>query len=368
MSLSTRNYRLALEGASTLLGKEILAALKARNFPVSYIVGVEPKGGELEPPILNIGDDPIPVVHEPSGSPAEFDFTFRAGRHAAHEEKTESAQAKRLDGEEKDGPVSSRFVIDASASGHLPPGSFLSIPLLDDSAREKLAAATAEGARCLISPHAASIALAGLMLRFAAAVEIRAISALVLISASEFGAEGIDELQKQTISLLNFAEVPRKVFGAQAAFSVSPRLGGKARRRMADLETRIHGELERLLSGQTLVPVPAVRLVHAPSFYSMALSIYVQSPHRAAAPEAEQALSGGGVEWVRSSQPSASPVDAQGSAALFLDPVIADASPVGGFWLWGRADDLRLQAENAVAIAELLIPLLDRHEAQPQKM
>jgi aspartate-semialdehyde dehydrogenase len=352
MNESGMNYRVGLEGASTLLGKEILAVLKARNFPAGYVIGLEDRGEAPETPILNISDDPIPVIQESSGERPECDFIFRTRRQALATEEAE-AQEGRGPGAGRSGRKRS-FVIDASA-GVLPSNSVLCMPLFDNVS-EKLAAASQKGAQYFVCPHAASIALAGLVLRLAANLDIRYFSALILLPASELGPDAIDELQKQTIGLLNFADVPRKVFGAQAAFNVSPRLGGKAKDSLADAEIRIRSELESILAGRAAPP--AVRVVQAPTFYSMAFSIYAQSPQRATAIQVEQALSGEGIRWVRSSQPSASPVEAQGSATLLLDPVSVQPGPPGGFWLWGRVDDLRLQAENAVAIAEHLRPFL----------
>jgi aspartate-semialdehyde dehydrogenase len=354
VSTTTGNYRVGLEGASTLLGKEILAALKTRSFPVSYVVGLEGSGEEVEPPILNIGDDPIPVIQESANERAECNIIFRAGRRFPGAAKPDGSG---LEETPAGGEVQRRrFVIDASTGGILPSNAVLSMPLFDH-ATERVATAFRNGAQCFLCPHAATLALAGLVLRLAVSLDLRNISAVILMPASEFGPDGIDELQKQTIGLLSLRDVPRKVFGAQAAFNVSARLGSKAMSSLAATEARVRAELERLLD--RAATVPAVRLVQAPSFYSMAFSVYAQSGQPATATQIEQALSGDGVQWIRSSQPSASPVDAQGSATLLLDPVTTEANPPGGFWLWGRVDDLRLQAENAVAIAELLRPFID---------
>src|SRR5262249_36666953 len=46
--------------------------------------------------------------------------------------------------------------------------------------------------------------------------------AVVLQPASECGEEGIDELYQQTLSLMNFRETPRRVFGRQIAFNLLP--------------------------------------------------------------------------------------------------------------------------------------------------
>jgi aspartate-semialdehyde dehydrogenase len=342
-------YRVGLKGASTLLGKEILAVLKARQFPVTYVIGVEDRSDGLDAPILNIADDPIPVIEASAGEGIECDFLFLAGRKVVPVKQPKAVE----ESDPGSGTAKRGFVIDAS--GVSAADSVLGVPAFDPPSQD-VAEAVKQGKQLFACPHAATIVLAGLVLRLAARLEIRHISALVFLPASELGPSAIDELQKQTIGLLNFDEVPRKVFGAQVAFNMSPRLGGKGRSSLAAAESRLRSELERLLGGRTAVP--AVQVVQAPSFYSMAFSIYMQSLQRATAAQIEQALSGDNVRWVRSSQPSASPAEVQGSATLFLDPVVIEPSQAGGFWLWGRVDDLRLQAENAVMIAEHLAPFI----------
>jgi aspartate-semialdehyde dehydrogenase len=340
-------YRVGLKGASTLLGKEILAVLKARNFPVSYVIGVQERSDALDAPILNIADDPIPVIEGSSGEEAECDFLFLAARAADRNE-----QPKTLEQSGRGNGTAKRpFVIDATG-GLSVSNPALRLPLFDPASRDLVKPSH----RVFVCPHAATIVLAGLLLRIMAHLDIRHSSALVFLSASELGPGAIDELQKQTIGMLNFGEVPRKVFGAQIAFNMSPRLGAKGTNSLAATETRIRSELEGLLARRGAVP--AVRVVQAPSFYSMAFSVYTQSPQRVTAVQIEQALSGENVRWVRSSQPSASPAEVQGSATLLLDPADIDPGQPGGFWLWGRVDDLRLQAENAVMMAEDLAPFV----------
>jgi aspartate-semialdehyde dehydrogenase len=352
MSGSERVWRVAFEGASSLLGKEILAVLKARGFPVSHVIGLESRTDVPEAPILDIADDAIPVVPESAGQSAEYDFVFRAGRSSLSVETPEPAE--RPDGAAGAEGSKAGFVIDMSGSSA--PRSLTLLPLFS-SADQDLEAAFEKGVRHFVCPHAVTCVLAALGLRLSASIEIRQTSALFFLSASELGPDAIEELQKQTVGLLNFGDIPRKVFGTQIAFNLSPRLGGKAKNSLVAAEARIQGELEHLLARHA--PVPAVRLVQSPSFYSMAFSIYVQSPVRATASQIQQALSGNNVRWVRVTQPSATPAEVQGSATLLLDPIVEAGQP-GGFWVWGRVDDLRLQAENAVAIAEHLMPFINR--------
>ncbi|HLI29666.1 MAG TPA: hypothetical protein VKV79_01040, partial [Terriglobia bacterium] len=57
-----RDTRVAMTGAGTLLGKEILSVLKERNFPTSRVIELE-SGEELPGiPILDLEDEALPVL------------------------------------------------------------------------------------------------------------------------------------------------------------------------------------------------------------------------------------------------------------------------------------------------------------------
>jgi len=88
-----------------------------------------------------------------------------------------------------------------------------------------------------ISPHPSVIVLArilsGLHRRFA----VESVSVTILEPASERGAAGIDELQEQTVRLLNFQPAGSKLFKGQIAFNVLP-------------ETEAANGTENLIRGQ----------------------------------------------------------------------------------------------------------------------
>ena len=46
--------------------------------------------------------------------------------------------------------------------------------------------------------------------------------------ASECGTAGIDEMQQQTVNLLSFQPLPKKVFDAQLAYAMLAQLGSEA--------------------------------------------------------------------------------------------------------------------------------------------
>jgi aspartate-semialdehyde dehydrogenase len=358
MKLSTPGYRVVVSGASSLLGKELLAVLEERKFPVARLMtpGAEAASEEdLDLPILDLAG----AHHEESEEGArdaaargesEADIVF----HAARGVRPRSVSAA------PGGPV----VIDlsgdlASAGAQGPvraPDEVVSIPFLD---RELGPEHRVRAARHYASAHPAAIVIGSVLLRLGARFALRAATAQVFGPASEIGPRGIEELQKQTLNLLSFQKIPQAVFGAQLAFNLLPRLsrarrGGPAvyRDDLTDLDSRVRNHLRTYLAGRA--PMPALRVVQAPVFYSMTVSLYVETEQAVDLPSVTQALHGGRVQVVRLSDQAPSQVDVAGTENIVVDALAADADHPAGVWFWATADNLRLAAVNAVEIAESL--------------
>ncbi len=228
------------------------------------------------------------------------------------------------------------------------------MPFLDQLNFPNIAESHRDGldSKFFISPHPAAILIASLLLRLAARFTLERAMAQVFQPASEIGPRAIEELQKQTVSLLSFQKIPQSVFGTQLAFNLVPRLGRLTGNALADLEKRLRQELRQFLSNRA--PLPALRLFQVPVFYSLGLSLYVEMA-RPESPEAiAKALGGEPLRVRRLSQPAPSQVEATGSSDVLVDTITLDAEYPAGVWIWAAADNLRLAAVNAVEIAESL--------------
>lgn len=331
-----REYRVAVVGAKSLLGRELVAVIKQRHFPVSSLIEIEASGqSATEPdlPVLDIEKDEAAEFLASAAGNAEIDLAFVAARPDPAAALLDSARPP--------------LVIDlddslASLGQEAPRIAFL----------EPAAAAVPgkPGTAVLASPHPATIVLGALLLRLAARVDISAAVGHVFTPASHLGPRAIDELQKQTVNVLSFQKIPRAVFGSQLAFNLLPRLAGSGSDSLLSLENRVHGELSRVLGGGA--PMPALRFFQAPVFYSLAVSLYLETASPLTPAKAAQALAGERVRISRRSEPSPSQVEATGSADILVDSIVADGSRPSGLWIWAAADNLRLAAQNAVEIAE----------------
>jgi len=380
MKPAQEGYRVAVVGASSLLGKELLSVLEEQAFPVSRLVTFEADEEEPDLPIVDLRGESQAAVEDREVSEAELDFAFLAVRPrslpaflSAALQRTVQGSVQDLRPSEPSTEARHCVVIDLAGAGldgglaaGLPDGASsgqdiartfvsrrVSIPFLDrrySPPPESASEAAASG--FLVSPHPVVIVISGLLLRLASRFPLQRAVAQVFVSASEIGPRAIDELQKQTVSLLSFQKIPSKVFGTQLAFNLLRRPGKSGESHLPDLESRSRMELQHYLRGR--VPLPALHLVQAPVFYSLAISLYVETARAVTAEEATAALAGERVRVRRLSQDSPTHVEVVGSSDILVDAVAIDATHPNGIWLWAVADNLRLAALNAVEIAESL--------------
>ena len=199
-----------------------------------------------------------------------------------------------------------------------------------------------------VNPHPAAIVLARVLSALHNTFGLQTAAVTVLEPASERGNAGVDELQEQTVNLLNFQQLESKVFAGQLAFNVLPEREAAER-----AEKRILEHLTAIL-GKTF-PKPMITAVQAPVFHSHAFSLFV---HLLAAPSAVDLA----VELERagvSLDAHASQVSVVGKDTVHAG-IRADANHQGAYSLWLVADNMRIAASNAIQTAEhiMLAPAL----------
>ena len=109
--------------------------------------------------------------------------------------------------------------------------------------------------------HPAAVAIALVLGRLHSVFPLRRAVIQIFEPASERGAAGIDELQKQTVSLLSFKSMPKDIFDNQLSFSLLARLGEQAAVKLEDVEARIERHLASLLAMGSRAPMPSIRLM-----------------------------------------------------------------------------------------------------------
>lgn len=203
-----------------------------------------------------------------------------------------------------------------------------------------------------VAAHPAALAIALVLLRLHPSFPITRSIIQIFEPASERGKNGVDELQRQTVSLLSFQPLPREVFGAQLSFNMLPKLGEESEVQLHDVEDRIDRHLATLLErAGTGVPMPSIRLAQAPVFHGYSLSLWIEFEDAPDVTSLEEALSG---DWIDVRGPGVEPPDNAGIAGqsgVAVGAITPDRNDGNAVWLWLAADNLRLTAETAALIA-----------------
>jgi aspartate-semialdehyde dehydrogenase len=331
MPIPDARLPIAIVGAGSLRGKELRDVLeehgvpgaKMRLFDEDIAVGM----------LTHAGDEAAIIAAVDEASFAGAGLVFFAGRAemaARHAEQARRAGARVIDLSE-----------DPGLEGAAP-----WIPALDPLIGRPQAVDHAP----LRSPSAAAVVAASL----AAALARFSPSRLVMVflrPVSERGQEGVDELERQTVSLLSFQPVPEGVFGMQVAFNLMDAYGAASEPSLDAVRRSVARDARQALGGR--VAMPAIQVLQAPVFFSYAFTAYAEFGVPAEDAEIQAALASAGLVVLPASEPRPTGMSVTGRPEAVLGPLVGDAGEKGR-WLWGAADNVRSVAANAVAIAEAL--------------
>ena len=167
--------------------------------------------------------------------------------------------------------------------------------------------------------------------------------------ASERGKKGLDELRQQTVGVLTFQKLKTDVFDAQLGFNLLARYGEEALEPLEGVEERILRHVASLLALYPAIPMPSLRLIQAPVFHGHSFSVWVEFAENPGLSALAEGLSAAGFD-VRAEEPPTN-VSVAGKSGLSVGAIAADPNQPRACWIWMVADNLRLAAENAMAVA-----------------
>jgi len=336
-------YRIAIAGASTLLGRELKEALEESPLGASSfsLFDEEEAQGQLD----QVGDEVTFVQAIGVDSFEKIDFTFFCGPEALTRKFWRQALR------------SGSTVLDLSGALDQEAGVLVRAPWLGAEQ------ATVDLFTPAVVPaHPAALALALLLERLQQAAPVRSAFATLLEPASEFGRAAMDELHQQTVSLLSFQSLPRVVYDAQAAYNLLAGMGESSTLSLGAAEARIRRHYEALGGGRW--PALALQVIHAPVFHGHTFSIAIELERPVDITALEEALSGDRVDLVLEDTDSPSNLAATGQndvlVRLRTEAGARNSSQFSRLWLWAASDNLRLHAQNAVDCA------LDLRRLRPQ--
>ena len=235
-------------------------------------------------------------------------------------------------------------VIDLAHTAEEDPQARLRAPLVEPNEVQP-------GAGVQVIAHPAAIALAMFFKALHARHAVARSVVHIFEPASERGAQGIEELQQQTVSLLSFKGMPKKIFDAQLSFNLLARYGDEAPSPLEDVELRIERHLATLLSNSSRAPLPSLRLIQAPVFHGHSFSLWVEFEENPGVEAIERALAAEGVDVRGAGMEPPNIVGVAGQSGIAVGSIALDRNRPSACWVWMAADNLRLAAENAVAVA-----------------
>ncbi|HEV2351767.1 MAG TPA: Asd/ArgC dimerization domain-containing protein [Terriglobia bacterium] len=356
MKTSAGGFRVAVVGASSLLGKELLAVLEERKFAISRLITPGTlNDSEPDLPVLNLSGGLEAVVAEVDVGESDLDFVFLAGpvHQSARRETPETADdSSFLQSTRRLAGATRCQVIDLNGCLAGESGGGLSVPFLGMGNVPDARPGGSASPRFLISAHSATIVIGAIILRLAERFPMKSAVVQVFQPVSELGAQAIDELQKQTLNLLSFQKIPQTVFGAQLAFNLLPRLGRNRGNSFKGSGNQLQSELAALLGPG--LPLPALRVLYAPIFHSLGCLLYLDFDPPATLEVLAQGLGREPITIRKTSDGPPTQVEVSGTSDIVVDVLTPDGIHPGGVWIWAAADNLRLTAVNAVEIAESL--------------
>jgi aspartate-semialdehyde dehydrogenase len=232
---------------------------------------------------------------------------------------------------------------------------------LEDESGARLRAPSVEGVEkpeedgLHVIAHPAAVALAVFLKRLRKAGELTRVVVQVFEPASERGQSGINELQQQTISLLSFKPLSKDIYDAQLSFNMLARFGEDAPQSLQSIEERIERHLASLLAHDGGTPMPSLRLIQVPVFHGYSMSIWAEFQQNPGVQAISEALASVQIEVRGADEEPPSNVGVASQSGIVVGVIETDRNNPQACWFWLAADNLRIAAEEAVAVARGLL-------------
>jgi aspartate-semialdehyde dehydrogenase len=333
----SRQYKVAVVGATGAVGEVMLAVLAERKFPISeiYALASERSAGGY----VQFGNDEVMVRDLASFDPAGIDIAlFSAGGSISKEFAPKFAAA---------GAV----VIDNSSVFR----GDVDVPLVVSEVNPEQIRNRPRG--IIANPNCSTMQLMVALAPIHREVGIERINIATYQSVSGTGRRALEELGKQTAALLNFQDAEPEVYPVQIAFNVIPHGGDFLDNGYTSEEMKLVWETRKIL-GDDSIQVNAT-VVRVPVFYGHSEAVHIETREKISAERARALLEQApGVEVVDERKGGGYPTPvthASGRDPAYVGRIREDISHPRGLDLWVVSDNIRKGAAlNAVQIAELV--------------
>ena len=333
----SKKYNVAIVGATSAVGSEIIRVLEDRDFPVDELRLIDKD--EFDGDFLEFCDESIMVQRLSKEAFFGIDIAFFA---AGGETSKEFCPVVVAGG---------TICIDLSSAWR----SDIDVPLVVPEVNPStLAIFRNKG--IIASPNAVATQLAIALKPLHDAARLKRVIVSTYQAVSSTGQQAIDALRLEIGDLLNGRPVSPKIYPHQVAFNCLPQIDAFREDGSTREEGKIIDETRKIFGLPELaISATAVRV---PVFYGHSASVNVETNEKITAAAALALLTiAPGCEVIddptQLSYPM--PIDAAGQDAVLVGRIREDLSVANGLNLWICADNLRKgAATNAVQIAELL--------------
>jgi aspartate-semialdehyde dehydrogenase len=342
--MTESGVRVAIVGATGVVGREMIEVLEERQFPYSSLklLASERSAGQVVE--LNDGELTIEEVKEDSFNDVDIAL-FSAGAKVSEIYCPIAAK-------------SGAIVIDNSSFFRLHENVPLIVPEVNSRILRETVQNLKEGEGTIIAnPNCSTIQLVVVLKPLLESVGINRVVVSTYQSVSGAGKQGIDELWDQSLSIFNQAETKVEKFSKQIAFNVIPHCDLFLDNGYTKEEMKVISESRKILNNKDLkITVTAVRV---PVFSCHSESVNIEFAKAFSAQEVRDLLSkSAGIvvldDPTQGIYPTA--IDLAGTDATYVGRIREDESVTSGVNLWIVADNLRKGAAlNAVQIAELVL-------------
>jgi aspartate-semialdehyde dehydrogenase len=336
MSKSSKQYRVAVVGATGMVGEALLEILHQRDFPASKVIPLASERSLGRP--VAYGTRSLAV-----DDLAGFDFKdvdialFSAGGSVSAEHAPRAAQA-------------GCTVIDNTSKFRMDPEVPLVVPEIN---AEVLADWPGHG--IIANPNCSTIQMLLAVAPIHRAVGVTRINVATYQSVSGAGRRAMEELGRQCADRFNFRDPEPEVFSAPIAFNLIPAIDQFEDNGYTREEMKMHNETRRILdSDRIAVNATAVRV---PVFVGHGEAIHLETAEFIEIERVRELLDQApGVRLMEGSMLATPLQHAAGDDAVWVARLRQDLSHPQGIDLWVVSDNIRKGAAlNAVQIAEWLV-------------
>ena len=330
------SYKVAVVGASGNVGREMMATLVERNFPVSEVIpmasarsaGKTVAYGDKDLKIVDLATadfNGIDIVLSSAGAKISAEFAPRATAAGA-------------------------VIIDNTSHFRMDPDVPLVVPEVNPQA---IADYTKKN--IIANPNCSTIQMVVALKPLHELAPIKRVVVSTYQSVSGGGKEAMDELFNQTRSIYMNSNQEPDVFPKQIAFNVIPHIDSFMDDRMTKEEWKMVVETKKILDPKIKVCANCVRV---PVFIGHSEMVNVEFESEVTIEEARKAFQkakGLTLIDLESEMSYVTPVEIQGEDDVYVSRLRDDPSVEYGLNFWCVSDNLRKGAAlNAVQIAEIL--------------